>query len=145
MSFAPFNSSTNQIFIDLGLMKVRDLISLNQLKLVYDFTQNSLPSDLMDLFSFSSDVHSVPRELNSTVNKLIYIPRVITKTYGIDSIRYKCASLWNKYFKNGTINVDDDKNNDVKLTKIKNKKRFNWILKKHFLHSYTIIPTVIFY
>ena len=81
-------------------MKVRDLISLNQLKLVYDFTQNSLPSDLMDLFSFSSDIHTVPRELNSSVNKLIYIPRVITKTYGIDSIRYKCATLGNKYFKN---------------------------------------------
>ena len=25
MSFAPFNSSTNQIFIDLGLVKIRDL------------------------------------------------------------------------------------------------------------------------
>merc|ERR1712208_252598 len=99
LSFASFNSSTNQIFIDLGLMKVRDLISLNQLKLVYNFTLNILPSDLLDLFSFSSDVHTVPRELNSTVNKLIYIPRVITKTYGIDSIRYKCASLWNKYLK----------------------------------------------
>ena len=29
MTFAPFNSSTNEIFIELGLVKVRDLISLN--------------------------------------------------------------------------------------------------------------------
>ena len=122
MSFAPFNSSTNQIFIDLGLVKVRELISLNQLKLVYDFTQNSLPTDLMNLFSFSSDVHTVTRELNSTVNKLIYIPKVNTTTYGIDSIRYQCATLWNKYFKNGEIKIDDDKKNNVKLSKIKNKK-----------------------
>ena len=145
MSFAPFHSSTNQIFIDLGLVKVRELISLNQLKVVYDFTQNSLPTDLMNLFSFSSDVHIVPRELNSSVNKLIYIPRVKTTTYGLDSLRYQCATLWNKYFKSGEIKIDDDKKNNVKLSKIKNKKSFNWILKKHFLHSYTIVPTVVFY
>ena len=118
---------------------------MNQLKLVYDFTQNSLPTDLMNLFSFSSDVHTVHRELNSTVNKLIYIPRVFTTTYGIDSIRYHCATLWNKFFKNGEIKIDEDKKNNVKLSTIKNKKRFNGILKKHFLHSYTIVPTVVFY
>ena len=99
----------------------------------------------MNLFSYSSDVHTVSRELNSTVNKLIYIPKVITKTYGIDSIRYKCASLWNKFFKNGEIKIDEDKKNNKKLSEMKNKKSFNWILKKHFLHSYTIVPTVIFY
>ena len=99
----------------------------------------------MSLFSYSSDVHTVSCELNSTVNKLIYIPKVKTTTYGIDSIRYKCASLWNKIFKNGEIKIDDDKNNNKKLSKIKNKKSFSWTLKKHFLHSYTIVPTVIFY
>ena len=100
------------------MVKVRELISLNQLKIVYDFTQNSLPSDLMNLFNFSSDVHTAPRELNSIVNKLIYIPRVKTTTYGIDSIRYHCAALWNKYFKKGEINIDDDKKNNVKVVKI---------------------------
>ena len=99
----------------------------------------------MSLLSFSSDIHSVPRELNSSVNKLIYVPRVKTTTYGIDSIRYHCATLWNKYFKNGEIKIDDDKKNNKKLSKIKSKKSFNWILKKHFLHSYTIVPTVVFY
>ena len=126
-------------------LKVRDLISLNQLKIVFDFTQNNLPTDLMNLFSYSSDVHTTSRELNSTVNKLIYIPKVKTTTYGLDSIRYKCATLWNKFFKNGEIKVDDDKKNNKKLSEIKNKKSFNWTLKNHFLHSYTIVPTVIFY
>ena len=145
MSFVPFNSKTDQIFIDLCLVKVRELISLSQLKVVYDFTQNSLPSDLMNLFSFSSDVHTVPRKLNSDVNKLIYIPRVKTTTYGINSISFQCATLWNKYFKKGEINVDEDNKNNIKLSKIKNKKSFNLILKKHFLHSYTIVPTIVFY
>ena len=140
ISFAPFNSSTNEIFIELGLLKVRDLISLNQLKLVYDFIENNLPSDLMSLFNFCSEAHSVPREFNSTVNKLNYIPRVKTTIYGIDSIRYHCATLWNKFFKEGEINVDDDKKNNVKLLRIQNRKSFNLISKKHFfqfIHYYS--------
>ena len=77
----------------------REIITLNQLKVVYDFTQNSLPTDLVNLFSFSGDVHKVPREVNSTVNKLIYIPRVNSTTYGINSISYQYATLCNKYLK----------------------------------------------
>ena len=50
-----------------------------------------------------------------------------------------------KKIKKGEIKVDDDNKNNVKLSKIKNKKSFNWILKKHFLHSYTIVPTIVFY
>ena len=82
---------------------------MNQLKLVYDFHNNRLPSDLMSLFTLSSDVHTQSRELNSAVNNLLYIPKVKTKTYGLDSIRFHCAKLWNKKFKHGYIQVDDDK------------------------------------
>ena len=37
MTFAPYDSPTNQKFIDLKLIKVRDIIKMNQLKLVYNF------------------------------------------------------------------------------------------------------------
>ena len=85
MTFAPFNSHTNQIFIDLQLIKVRDLIAMSQLKLVYDFLNDRLPTDLMSLFRLSSDVHTTLRRLNST--RLIYIPNFKTITYGKDSLR----------------------------------------------------------
>ena len=101
MTFAPFNSHTNDLFIELGIIKVRDIISMTQLSLVYDFLNECLPNDLMSLFSLSSNVHTVPRELNSSVNRLLYIPKVKTTTYGLDSIRYHCATLWNKMFKTG--------------------------------------------
>ena len=68
------------------------------------------------------------------VNKLIYLPKVNTTTYGIDSIRYQCAKLWDNYFKYGKIFVDDDKTNEPKIT---NKKMFNWTLKGTF---FTLIP-----
>ena len=145
MSFAAYNSHSNEIFIDLGLVKVRDLISMNQLKLVYDFHNNHLPSDLMSLFVLSSDVHTQSRDLNSTINRLLHIPAVKTTTYGLVSIKYQCAKLWNSMFKFGEINVDDDKNNNKKVVEIKSKKSFNSILKRHFLYSYTIETDVVYY
>ena len=145
MSFAAFNSHSNDLFIDLGLVKVRDLISLNQLKLVYDFHNNQLPSDLMPLFKLSSDVHTISRELNSTINRLLYIPAVKTSTYGLDSIRYQCPKLWNSMFESGDIQIDNDKHNNIKIGQIRSKKGFNNILKKHFLHSYSIEPDIFYY
>ena len=50
MTFAPFNSPTNQIFIELKLLKVEDIIKVHQLKLVFDFHIKSLPINLMSLF-----------------------------------------------------------------------------------------------
>ena len=65
---------------------------MQQLKVAYDFLNNSLPTELMSLFIRSSDVH--PNfELNSSINNLLYIPRVNTTTYGIKSIRYHCPKL----------------------------------------------------
>ena len=50
MTFSDFNSHTNPLFIDLKLLKVRDIIKTQQLKLVYNFYNNSLPTDLKNLF-----------------------------------------------------------------------------------------------
>ena len=142
MTFAPFNSHSNQIFIDLQLLKVRDLIAMSQLKLVYDFLNNRLPLDLMSLFRLCSDVHTTSRRLNSTVNRLIYIPNFKTITYGKDSLRYQCAKLWNHTFKTGDIQVGANKRK--KLSEICNINGFKNTLKRHFLYSYTIEADSIF-
>ena len=78
MTFASFDAHSNDIFVELGLLKVRDLISLSQFKLVYDFHNLCLPTDLMTLFTLSSDVHTAARELNSSINQLLYIPKANT-------------------------------------------------------------------
>ena len=143
MSFAPFNSHTNDLFIDLKLVKIRDLIAISQLKLVYDFLNNRLPIDLMSLFRLSSEVHTRSRQLNSTVNRLIYLPRFKTVTYGKDSLKYQCAKLWNETFKTGDIQIDIDERK--KLAEIHNVSGFKEALKKHFLYSYTFESDIIYY
>ena len=133
------------MFIDLKLLKVRDLITMSHLRLEYDFLNDRLPIDLMSLFRLSSDVHTTSRVMKSTVNRLIYIPNFNTITYGKDSIRYQCAKLWNLKFKTGYITVDADQSKNVKLTNITTVRAFKMTLKIHFLYSYTVQPELLFY
>ena len=136
LTFAPFNSHIpNQIFINLKLLKVRDVIKLSQLKLIYDFQCSTLPDDLMSLFHLSGDIRSYT-SLNSVVNKLLFIPQFKTKTYGRDSLRYHGPKLWNETFKKGNIKVDTNK--DIKLSQIKTTHQFKNALKRHFFFNYSI-------
>ena len=137
MTFAPFRSNTDQSFIDLGLLKVREVIKTNQLKVVYDYYDQKLPTDLMSMFILSQDVHITNQVLNSALNKLIHIPAFDTVTYGRNSIRYHCAKLWNDMFPTGFIQVDADRKKDVHLSKINSIHYFKKILKKHFLYKYS--------
>ena len=115
----------------------------NNLRYHTIFFNNSLPTDLMTLFTRSSDVH--PNfDLNSSINNLLYIPRVTTTTYGIKSIKYHCAKLWNDHFKNGNIQVKDtqEKNSHISLNKIKSVHNFKNALKRHFIHHYSVEDTL---
>ena len=113
MKFSPWNSSTNHLFIQLNLLKVREIIKLNHLKLVYDFQCQRLPLDLMTLFKLSKDVHTTNLMLNSSINNLLFIPSIETKTYGNQSIRYHCAKLWNDTFKTGSLLINESKNKHI--------------------------------
>ena len=95
------------------MLKVREIIKLNQLKLVYDFHESRLPEDLMSLFRLSRDVHITSLVLTSVSNNLLYIPTIKTTTYGNQSIRYHCAKLWNEIFKKGSIQVDADSKKNI--------------------------------
>ena len=100
----------------------------------------------MSLFICSSNVH--PNfELNSSTNNFLYIPRVSTTTYGIKSIRYHCAKLWNDTFRNGNIQVKkmQEKNSHIGLNKIKSVYNFKNALKKHFMYQYTVDDNSIFF
>ena len=145
LTFAPFNAHTNQIFIDLKILKVRDVIKLNQLKLTYDFLNNNLPADLMPLFQRSSDVRSV--QTNSVVRDLLYLPSFQSSTYGNRSIRYRCAQLWNEMFKSGSVQVksDREKHSRILLSKIRSGYNLRNALKRHFLYFYTVDQEFVYY
>ena len=130
MTFAPYNSNVDQSFLDLKMLKVRDVIKLQQLKVVYDFQDKTLPDNLMDLFELSSNIHTTNQILNSALNKLIHIPNTKTVSYGTHSIRYHCAKLWNQMFRTGTFRIDSKQVNDVKLCQVNSVHYFKKKLKQ---------------
>ena len=46
------------MFLDIKLLKIDDIIKVEQLKLVFDFKNKNLPIDLLDLFKLNSDINS---------------------------------------------------------------------------------------
>ena len=140
LTFAKFNSHIpNETFIDLKLLKVREIIKFFQLKLVYDFQCTTLPTDLMSLFRLSGDIRTnTPQSLNSIDKKLLYIPKFNGITYGKCSLRYHCPKLWNETFKSGTIQVNPDRKKDIKVSQIKTIYNFKNAIKRHYLFYYSI-------
>ena len=135
MTFSDFNSHTNPLFIDLKLLKIRDIIKSQQLKVAYEFYKNLLPTDLNNLFEFDSDIHNYPT--HSASNYLLHIPRIYTTTYGNKSIKYQCPILWNTTIKNN-IAIDNKIANNISIDQLHHIYQFKRTLKKHFLHGYSL-------
>ena len=137
LKFAPYNSHANSLFIDLKLLKVRDVINVQQLKLVYDYFTNNLPIDLTNLFTLSSEIHTTDLCLNSSRKNLFHISKINTVTYGNKSIKHHCATLWNETFNNG-IAIDSDPRKNYTATDIKSSHHLKRVLKKHYLCKYSL-------
>ena len=63
ITFSDFNNHTNPLFINLKLLKVKDLIKLHQLKLVFEFYEKVIPTDLQSCFE-------------KCVENFLYIPAI---------------------------------------------------------------------
>ena len=137
ITFSDFNSHTNPLFMNLKLLKVKDLIKLHQLKLVFEFYEQVIPTDLQNLFTFSRDMHTTNLVLRSARKIFLYIPAIKTSTYGYRSMKFHCAKLWNDTFKKG-IAIDGIEKNNVSLSQLRNKSHLKMTLKKHFLYDYTL-------
>ena len=57
ITFSDFDSHTNPLFIDLKILKVYDVIKLQQLKLAYEYCYDLIPNDLRNLFNCNSEIH----------------------------------------------------------------------------------------
>ena len=74
MTFSDSRSNTNPFFIKLKVLKVREIIKLQQFKLLNEFLSNSLPDDLKGMFKLNSDIH------NQLTRQLFHIPAVNSTT-----------------------------------------------------------------
>ena len=76
ITFAEFDSHSNPLFIDLKILKVRELIKLQQLKLAYEYCNGIIPNDLKSLFKSSKDTHLTNLDLRSDRKNCLSLPSV---------------------------------------------------------------------
>ena len=130
MTFPDFRSHTNHLFIEHNLLKAREIIKLQHLQLTYSFLQNTLPTDLIQLFKLKEAVHS------HQTRQVFHVPSVNTSTYGIYLLKYLCPNLWNNTWKNG-LAIDNDYSHTIYANQIFSVHQLKRALKKHFLFNYS--------
>ena len=95
MNFAPFNSHTISLFKDNKILKLNDIIIIEQLKLAFQFKNNSLPTDLRKLFQSNINIFNTRNMLHGGLK----VPKITTVSYGNRSLRYNVPVLWNDFIK----------------------------------------------
>ena len=123
VNFSPFNSHTNKLFFDNKILKFEDIIKLQLMKLVCDFKNNNLPDDLKQLFTLNSEINKY--QTRNVCNEGLYIPKIITKNFGLNSLKYSAPLLWNSILKN-----------DNSINSFRNHHSLVTYLKKHFISLY---------
>ena len=94
INFKSFDTPSNLLYIETGMLKFRDIIRLKNCLFVHDFLTNTLPQCFADDFKtlFQNGCHHQTR--NSNLG-LIFLPTKNTTTYGIQSITYSSITCWN--------------------------------------------------
>ena len=90
MNSASYNDHTNPLFLENRLLKLNDIIVLNQLLLANLFNNKVLPDDLKFLFSRAVCIHDHNTRISDTN---FFVPSINSTNYGELSLKYKIPCL----------------------------------------------------
>ena len=123
INFAPFNSHTNYMFATDKILKFEDIISFEQLKVVFDFITNKLPDELNNLFQLNCEVSNY--NTSNTSKEGFYIPQIQTTNRGKLSLKYSAPVLWNAFIKSNSS-----------IISFKRIRPFKYFLKNYYISFY---------
>ena len=119
---------TCDLYKNLKLLKLNDLVTLKNMLFIHDYFNKKLPESFRNYFQLSKDMHG-----HSTRNASIchiFIPQIESVKYGRKSFKMKAITAWNAL----CDNFQDQ--NFINLSKPKLKK----IIIDHLLSKYTHDP-----
>ena len=93
MNFAHFRAPANIYYRASNILKITDIVKLNNFLLAHDHYHNNLPATFCNLFSYTKNIHSY--NTRGSNQQQISLPKVNTQTYGINSIKYQSTKDWN--------------------------------------------------
>ena len=97
ISFSDFRADSTPIFSNLKILKLRDLIVLQNCLFVHDALNNASPKLFNEYFRHTKEVH--PQNTKSANLGCLFVSHIGTIRYGNFSITNKCISNWNSISK----------------------------------------------
>ena len=104
--FKPNDEHLNPLYHHSKILKLEDLVTMNNFLFAHDFYHSLLPTSLLNNFNLVKDMHNYNTRVSSL--KFMTVPLVNSKKYGINSIRFQSISSWNmftKLFKNIDLSI----------------------------------------
>ena len=92
ITFSSYSSHSTPLFQQLSILKLDDLIYLNNALFMYDYYSNSLPFSFNKFFKGIKEVHHYNTRL--AAKKSYCVPKIRTN-YEIFNIRYIGSKIWN--------------------------------------------------
>ena len=93
ISFSEPKSHSVPLFKSLNLLKLNDVIELQILSFVYQWSHRLLPPCCSEYFRFTSFVHSY--STRQSCNRNLYVTSVSTTQYSLRSLKFTGPGLWN--------------------------------------------------
>ena len=140
ISFAHFQEHASPLFKKLNLLKLTDIVRLNNIVFTHDTINAKTPPIFESYFIFNktSHQHETVNSLNSIYSLptgSLKLPAYRTES-GKSSIRFICSSTWNTILKDISIKNINKYNKDHFWMNKTNIKTLKHILHKHFLEYY---------
>ena len=140
LTFSDYQAHASPLFKKLKLLKLDDIIRINDMIFVHNAINGNVPSHFKDYFSITQRIHghntiNNPNSLCSIPHGSLNMPAAKTKT-GEHAIKYVCSRTWNSLLKELSTKVINSKPlieqlpQDLKLFQLKK------IIKEQFLIFY---------
>ena len=94
LTFSDFLAHTNPLFQRLNLLKITDVFILQKLFFMLDSFNSKTPVELRQIFVFNKNIHSY----ETRSSELFHLSKCNTTRYGLNSISYDGAKIWNEFF-----------------------------------------------
>ena len=127
INFKEYNAPSKPLYAECKILKLDDLVKLNNCLFIYDYINGLLPNCFEDYFIKMNVMYENFETRNSSMGAL-FVPSVNTTKYGLNSIAYKSIQCWNYI-----INLC--KNDLSKLSRCRVKKNITSIFTAQMLLS----------
>ena len=97
MSFSDLREPSSPLFKEWKILKIKDIVEIENCLLVHDFLKGKLPQSFENFFQKCSTLHTHPTRFSNS--ECLYRPRTRSVTYGMKSITNVCIHSWNNLAK----------------------------------------------